>query len=395
MGPLRAIALGCSLALAVVAQEQPPPELVPLVPPNAPWLRKNQAPADAQAPAKKLRVKKRKAPPAFEGKPSGESSAQRPLPLPLPPLAPLELPLPPAKDTNDVGVVVQNDGLDPAAAAQVADGLRGIAALAPHNRAVMLAPAGRSCADDGCRAELGAKQKLDQVLAASYRRGVLELRLVEVRSKTAVRVASQAAVPADARSATAWAEAMACRLMVAAGCNSPLVVDIGEGLQADLDGKPFAGKAEVPVGMHTLVARAGEKSAERALPVTREGTAPVYARIVGGEPRLLDWPPAPAPVAALALEPASSGPSRRWTKPVGHVALGLAVVAAAGGLYFGARSRSDLNDAESAYRSNGGAYRADQAALLSSGNSKARSANAMFAAAGVLAAAGAVFTFAF
>src|SRR5437764_14440392 len=97
----------------------------------------------------------------------------------------------------------------------------------------------------------------------------------------------------------------------------------------------------------------------------------VYARLVGGEPQLLDAAPAAAslPAAAIASDAGPAPAPRRWTKPAGYAALGLGAVAAGAGIYFGAKSRSELNDAESAYRANGGVYRSGDASLLSSGNS--------------------------
>ena len=65
------------------------------------------------------------------------------------------------------------------------------------------------------------------------------------------------------------------------------------------------------------------------------------------------------------------------------------------GVYFGAKSRSDLNSAESAYRANGNAYQPADLDKLQSGNSAGHTANALFIASGVLAAAGAALAFAF
>jgi hypothetical protein len=99
------------------------------------------------------------------------------------------------------------------------------------------------------------------------------------------------------------------------------------------------------------------------------------------------------PQAAVAAEPAGR---RNWTRPVGYAALGAGGVALGVGAVLGAISRSDINKAESAFRTNGtNAFRPGDADRLASGNSKARSANALFIASGVLLAAGAIFTLAF
>jgi len=101
----------------------------------------------------------------------------------------------------------------------------------------------------------------------------------------------------------------------------------------------------------------------------------------------------PVPQAAVAAEPAAPAARRNWTRPVGYAALGAGGVALGLGAVLGAIGRSDINKAESAF--NGGAFRPGDADRLASGNSKARSANALFIASGVLLAAGAIFTFAF
>ena len=75
--------------------------------------------------------------------------------------------------------------------------------------------------------------------------------------------------------------------------------------------------------------------------------------------------------------------------------MGVGAAVAAAGLYFGARSKSDLNSAESAYRANGGLYTSSEVSVLSFGNSKAKTANALFVTSGLLLAAGAILTFAF
>jgi hypothetical protein len=77
------------------------------------------------------------------------------------------------------------------------------------------------------------------------------------------------------------------------------------------------------------------------------------------------------------------------------VAAGAAVAALAAGAYFGLKSKSDIDQAESSFRSNGGAYRPSDLGALSSGNSGAHTANAMFLASGLLLATAAVFSFAF
>jgi len=88
-------------------------------------------------------------------------------------------------------------------------------------------------------------------------------------------------------------------------------------------------------------------------------------------------------------------PERKWTRTAGYVAAGAAVAAVAAGAYFGLKSKSDIDQAESSFRANGGAYRPSDLAALSSGNSSAQAANSMFLASGVLLATAALLSFAF
>ncbi len=116
-------------------------------------------------------------------------------------------------------------------------------------------------------------------------------------------------------------------------------------------------------------------------------------------------PPAVPPATAIAATPAvpaaaltgSAGPepSRPWSKPAGYAALGAGAIAAGVGVFLGSAGRSDINKAESSYRANGNAYFPDDLDTLASGNSKAKSANVLFIASGVLFAAGALLTLAF
>jgi len=252
-------------------------------------------------------------------------------PLPLLPLAPLTV--------ATVGVVFQNDGLDAAAAAQVDAGLRGVARTAPLTRlGPVLARPAQPCADDACLAGQASMQSIDQLLVATYAKGGLRLRLVDVAKKKTISEAEHQPVAADGAEATAWAQLLACRLLSPAACS-------------------------------------------------------VYAKQVDGLSRPVVQP---VPQAAVAGEPAAPAPRRNWTRPLGYAALGTGAVALGVGAVLGAISRSDINGAESAFRANGtNAFRPGDADRLASGNSKARAANALFIASGVLLAAGAVFTLAF
>jgi len=419
-----------AVALAAGAQEQPPPpalDLAPLVPPEAPWLKKNQKkPGTAQK--KKSKKKKQQAQEPKPGAPFVASPPSSPPPLPLAepakpsetakpaeaakpaPVQPIEaqLPLPPLVPapatpappiltlTSDLGVALQNDGLDAAAAAQVTEGLRGVARLAPHAKnAPVLPKPSQPCADDACWAAVAAAFRVDQLLLANYAKGALKVELIDVATKKSLSSADQAAVPTAPAAATAWTEALACKLLVPAGCFGEASVNPAPGVSLEVDGTPLKSgdKRSWAVGMHSLTAHGGAKSVEGIFPVLRERATVLYVREVDGALRILDTPPA-APAVALQAPLPSPAPAPSWNKPVGYVALGAGAVAAGVGVYFGARSKSQINQAEAAFRTNGG-YSASDADVLSSGNSKAHTANALFIASGVLLAAGAIFTFAF
>ena len=439
----RALVPALTLALALsspVRAEDPSLELAPLVPPKAPWLKKNARPGKKTTPdaqAQKTRRKKKGAPAQLEVEPGAPLVAAPPtalpaLPLPEPakpppavaqpgPAAPASpaaagpasaasLPLPPLVESpsappilvSSVGVVLQNDGLDGPSAARVEAGLRGVVEAAPLMRlGPVLARPAKPCADDTCLSAQAAVQAIDQLLVATYAGGALRVRLLDVAGKKTLAEARQAAVPNEPQQAAAWAEALACRLLVPAGCSGEVAVESAEGLRLELDGKPLARgeKRRVPVGVHQLTARAGANLAQRALPVTREGAPALVARMVDGEPRLLaEGEPLPQPRALSLPREAvvtESAPAARWTRPVGLATLGVGVAVAVAGTAFGVKSHSDLSQAESSFRSNGGAYRTGDLATRNSGNSAARSANALFLASGVLLAAGALLTWAF
>lgn len=431
-------ALALAIALPVTAQEL---DLAPLVPPKAPWLKKNQkpkkaapSPAKKPAPVAKKSSKKKQAPTAAQVAPGAPFVATPPtepppLPLPLPaeaakpagppklpePVKPVELPKPaekpavaqpeplplpplvplaPALSVSTLGVVVQTD--DAKMRPVLQESLQSIVKIAPFTRPAPPAAApAQPCADDACWAALAASQKLDQLLVASYQGGAMRMKLLDVAGKKSLAEADQSAVPPEL--AQAWAEALACKLLIPAGCMGEAAVDAGDGVQVRLDGQPLARgeKRKVAVGVHQVEARAGTAVTQQPLPVLREGTPPLFARAVAGQPRLMAKLET-APVAAIAAAPAGTAtPQRAWKKPVAIAAVALGVIAGGAGIGFGAKSHSALNSAETSFHTNGGAFRAGDLSNLNDGNSAARSANTLFVISGVLLAAGAVVAFAF
>ena len=345
MKPRSLCALVLALALPALAQTQPP--LEPLVP----------------------------------GKPSQQQ---------LPPIEPLSRP---GRGSALVGVLVLG-ALPDGVSSQVVQGLRAVLKLAPSVKDSVVLDAPQPCTNEACWILAGAAANVDQVIVAAFQGGALRMKVVDVKTRKQLAQAQRDRVSPNPEEATAWAEALACQLLVPAGCTGQVVVDAPEGVELSLDGLPLrSGQSRmVPVGVRTLRIKEGDALSSRPLPVLHERT---NSLALGPPPAA---PPAPppvaAPAAAVAAAPAAE-PRRTWTRTAGYVTAGAAVAAAATGLYFGAKSRSDLNAAESAYRNNGGAYQPSDLNTLQSGNSAAHTANALFIASGVLLAAGAVLTFAF
>ena len=353
------------LALALPALGQTEPQIEPLVPPGS-------APARTKRKAKK---------PPSSGATRGEGQ------LSLPPLAPLTAP----RQLKAVGVLVQG-ALPDDAAARVREGLRTAASFAPGVKETLALEAPQPCADEACWVTAGIARNVDHVAIASWDSGTLRVRLVDVGSRKVVQQAQQTGVSSDPLEATAWTEALGCKVMVPAGCSGQVMVEADFGISLELDGEPLrpGEKKLVPVGVHALRIKEGTNESLRELPVLLEGTPAVS--IASRRPA-----PAPtaAPVAAVAAAPSLPPAKRTWTRTAGYAAAGAAVLVAGAGAYFGAKSRSDLDKAESGYRANGGAYQPADLQALQSGNSAAHTANALYIVSGVLLAAGAVLTFAF
>jgi len=354
------------LALALPALGQTEPQIEPLVPPGS-------------APAKTKKKSR---------KPPSSGAAQAEGQLSLPPLAPLTAPRP----LKAVGVLVQG-ALPDDAAARVREGLRTAASFAPGVKETLALEAPQPCADEACWVTAGIAGNADHVAVASWDTGTLRVRLVDVGLRKVVQEAQRTGVSPDPVEATAWTEALGCKVMVPAGCSGQVMVEADFGISLELDGEPLrtGEKRLVPVGVHALRIKEGTSESLRELPVLLEGTPAVS--IASSRPTA----PAPtaAPVAAVTASPSPPPAKRTWTRTAGYAAAGAAVLAAGAGAYFGAKSKSDLDKAESGYRANGGAYQPADLQALQSGNSAAHTANALYIVSGVLLAAGAVLTFAF
>jgi hypothetical protein len=364
MKPRCLCAMVLALALPVLGQTEP--QLEPLVPQDAPWLQKN---------------KNKKKPPAKKQKPAPDAS--------LPPLAPLTK----AREVGAVGVLVLG-ALPDGVVTRMTDGLQAVAKLAPGAKQVSALDAPAPCTDQACWVTAGVAANADSVVVASYAKGSLHVRVVDVKARKELSDAQQAGVSEDPAEATAWAQALACKLMVPAGCSGRAVVEAPFGVTLELDGQPLR-SSEVrvlPVGVHTLVVKEGGTEETRSLPILLDGSAAISVASRKAPPPAAVATPVPAAAVVASAPPA---PKRTWTKTAGYAAAGAAVVAAGVGAYFGAKSKSEINSAEDAYHANGGAWNQSDLDKLNSGNSKARTANALFVASGVLLASAAVLTFAF
>jgi hypothetical protein len=382
------------LALTLPALAQTEPQLEPLVPPSVQKNKKKpkRKPPDKKAPSDQAQ--------AVEAAPQGQESSA------LPPLVPLTT----SRPLNAVGVLVLGT-LPDESAVRVGDGIRAAAKLAPGVKEVSSLEAPHPCADKACWVTAGVARSVDHVVVATYTARKLKIRLVDVKARKVVHAVSRPDVSRDPAEATAWAEALACKLLVPSGCTGEVVVQGGKEIELQLDGAPLAPgeKRRVPVGMHVLRVKEGTRESVRPLPVLVEGAPAVT--IAAPEVASATPPPAPvvpiaplvppaappsaAPPAAVEATPPAPAPSGKWTRTAGYASVGAAVVAAGVGAYFGAKSRSDLNDAEAAYRANGNAYTPASLDKLRSGNSAGHTANALFIASGVLVAAGAALAFAF
>jgi hypothetical protein len=138
---------------------------------------------------------------------------------------------------------------------------------------------------------------------------------------------------------------------------------------------------------------------EAAKPPAQEPLPPLVPLAPAPPPAQVDSVAAekhgPAPVAAVTGAPPAPAPRSNWQKPTALAALGAGIAVAATGVYFGAKSHSDLNNAENAFHSNGGAFLPADVETLNSGNSAAKTANILFVVSGALLATSALVAFAF
>jgi hypothetical protein len=368
---LTVAAAAALLALPLRAQDTSI-QLAPLVPAPKEAAKETAKPT---APKKKKPASgtDRKKAPAKAAPPAPQLQAAQPA-LAAPPLVKL---------SNVVGVVAPD---------ALAEALRAVAQAAPQTQAASLIaqlPAG--CDDAACVAADGSARKLDQVLVASSGAGAVRVRLFDVLAKQQIGAAEAAAT--GAQESAAIAQALACKVLAVVPCTGTLEIAHDAAVRVTVDGAPP--QESLPAGVHVIEASAGAASSRRTIALLRGETAQLSVDrdlhiLAAGEsvPAVT-----PLPGAALAAIPAAPARSP-WIHRGGYAALAAGAAVGIAGVIVGAKSRSDLNGAESAYRSTG-AYRSSDLGALQSGNSAAKTANVLFAASAACLATGALLTFAF
>ena len=297
--------------------------------------------------------------------------------------------------------------------------MRSIAEVAPKVRNPIFMPrTPKACEleDDKCFAALGGFQQLDQILLGSLVKAdngmSVRVRLIDVGTGKRVGQAQQIVASTDKVELKAWAESLACQLLIPTGCEGTAVIDADlPEMQLLVDNKPLArngtpGKPErvkLPVGVHKVRVVIGQRtSLERPLPVLREGGTQValYAREFDeGGISLLAAADLPTGMDGHREAPASVRPKvstgRGWTKPVGISVAALGLVSGGLGIWQGSRTKSFTQQANDSYVKNGNLYEQKDLATIDSARSSAQNANILLTAGLLLVGAGLGVAFAF
>jgi hypothetical protein len=332
----------------------------------------------------------------------------------LPPSESSELALPEPTTLNPdarIAVIfVRTPLVDEATATQLDSALRAVAFLAPLSqnptvlRPALDAPESSICHadDDSCFVNMAAKDGADSVAVATISKtksGMnIRVRRLAVRTRKSLGEAS-AESPNDPVALKAQTEALLCEQLVPDGCANEIQIDTS-GAEILYEGRVLPrGKyvpmrVVLPVGLAPLSARLkGKTGAERLVPVLREKMSGVAISVRferDGTPLMLSPVEAetyrPPPPPALPQEEVP--PDARWPRPVGFAVVGAGGALLLTAILEGAHSKSLLSDARAAYNSNGGAYRPADLDGLRSGNSAAHTANILYLASAIAAAAG-------
>jgi hypothetical protein len=250
-------------ALPAAAEDQPPTEQAPAL--DLPALPS----APERAPAKKKKSKKEKpssseppalslpgetpAPPAIE-LPSTPAPSPAPAPVATPAPAPAPAPEPPKAADNKKGFQLgvyklEHPGQpDDPAFDEIEKVLRSIAEASPSVAASIFMPRppkGCELEDDSCFAALGSFQQLDRVLLGSLTKAengmAVRMRIIDVAAGKRVAQAEQIVASTNKVEIRAWAESLACKLLVPNGCTGTATVDLDlPEMQLLVDQRPIA-----------------------------------------------------------------------------------------------------------------------------------------------------------
>lgn len=260
--------------------------------------------------------------------------------------------------------------------------------------------------DAACFSSVGRTAHCQNVLvgssAAKGNGYVLSVRIFEVESRKVMPNSEVEQVLETDRQGDvqAWAEGQACRALQVK-CAGRLVVDADRkdmNIYVDNRLAPRTGSTPeqiaVEPGVHGIRVTVGQRtSLEKKVPVRRNSSSEtIYARQTerGGLPVTL------ASEMGFGQRPAPSVDVKegKWTRPVGYTLAGAGLLALGVGLFEGQHSKSLISQAESNYRTNG-AYLSADVSNINSAHSAATVANVLLVAGVLLAASGAVLTFAF
>jgi hypothetical protein len=221
--------------------------------------------------------------------------------------------------------------------------------------------------DVACIASLGSFTGCTAVLAGRSTREdngfSLRARMVDTKKGKLLGKVNQVMATDDDAQVAAWAEGQACRALKV-DCKATVVLDADRpDMRVLIDNRPLERKPGafgpetltlVP-GVYKVRVMIGQRnSREEVLSVRRGAKETVYARQLadGGIPLFVSGSLQKGNVPPKSVDVAGT----RWTKPVGFVAMGLGAVAVgvSGQQYL--HSKSLVDDANSTYTSNQGAY---------------------------------------
>ena len=314
-------------------------------------------------------------------------------------------------------IFVRTPLVDEATATDLESGLRGVAFLAPLSqnptvlRPALDAPESSICQpdEDICFLNMAAWEGADSVAVATLTKSAqgLTVRVRRLSLQTRRPQGDESAdSPNDRVALKAQTESLLCKLLVPAGCTNEIQIDTSG---ADIlyagrvlpRGSYLPMRVTLPVGLAPLSARHfGRSGPSRLVPVLREKMSGIAMSVRlnrDGTPLMLTPGEAetyrPAPLIATVKD--RSAPGSNWHQPAGFAVAGAGGALLIAGIIEGLHSKSLLSDARTAYNSNGGAYRPADLDGLNSGNSAAHTANILYLAGALVAAAGLTLALAF